>query len=422
MRTVLTLWIGQLVSIIGSEMTNFAIALWAWKLTGQATPLSLMFFFTRTPTALAAIFAGVIVDRCNRKQLMILGDTVAGLSTLILFSLLLSQNLAIWHLYLAAAVNSLFGYFQHLAYSASLSSLVAETHYTRVAAMGSLKEAGAYIAAPALAGLLYPQIGLEGILIIDLITFFVAIATLAPQIIPQPQFSRNAHPENWYSALTFGFRYLLKHPPLLALLLFLLGSNFFDSVVLGILPALILSRSDSNATLFASIQMAFGIGGLTGAIAIGLWGGFKRRIHGVLIGSLCGKISLMLLGLGRSPSVWIAAAVAGGFFIPLTLSSNQGIWFSKVETEVQGRVFATRYLIAQMGAPLAFAIAGPLADRVFEPAMSANGQFSQIFKGIFGSNPGAGIALQCTLFSILGLCFVLAASTIPLLRENDKSL
>lgn len=419
MRTVFTIWLGQLASTIGSEMTNFAIALWAWELTGQATPLSLMFFFTRAPTAIAAIFAGVVVDRCDRKQLMFLGDTVAGVSTLVLLFLLLSQNLAIWHLYLAGAVNSLFGYFQRLAYSASLSSLVAESHYTRVAAMGSLKEAGACIAAPALAGLLYPWIGLEGILITDLITFFVAIATLGVQTIPQPQSSRNTHPEPWYSSLTFGFRYLLKHPPLLALLLFLLGSNFFDSLVLGILPALILARSGSNATLFASIQTAFGIGGFIGAIALSLWSGPKQRIHGLLIGSFCSKIGLMLLSLGRSSGIWIAAAVTGGFFIPLTLSSNQAIWLSKVELEVQGRVFATRYSIAQIGAPLGFAIAGPLADRVFEPAMQAQGPLPHLLRGIFGSDPGAGMALQCTLFAAFGLVFVSLASKIPRLREVE---
>lgn len=171
MRKFIIIWIGQLASLLGSEMTNFAITIWAWQVTGQATPLSLILFFVQTPRVIASLFAGVLVDRYNRKLLMIIGDFVAGISTIALLVLFLTNNLQIWHLYCTAAVNSLFGFIQGLAYSASLSLLVSPQQYTRATALNSVQLSGSYVLAPALAGSLYPVIGLRGILIVDLITF-----------------------------------------------------------------------------------------------------------------------------------------------------------------------------------------------------------------------------------------------------------
>ena len=109
LQTFFIIWGGQLVSTIGSSMTGFAISIWAWELTAKATPLSLIFFFSQTPRVIAASFAGVLVDRWNRKQLMIVADTIAALSTVAILLLLLNNNLQIWHLYVTAAINGLFG-------------------------------------------------------------------------------------------------------------------------------------------------------------------------------------------------------------------------------------------------------------------------------------------------------------------------
>ena len=155
MSTFLIIWIGQLASLLGSEMTNFALTIWAWEVTEQATPLSLILFFTQTPRIIAALFAGVLVDRMNRKKLMILGDLIAGFSTIAILILYLTNNLQIWHLYLSAAVNGLFGYLQALAYSASISLIVPKQHYSRVSALESIQMSGSYVFAPALAGFFY---------------------------------------------------------------------------------------------------------------------------------------------------------------------------------------------------------------------------------------------------------------------------
>lgn len=190
MRTFIIIWFGQLVSTIGSYMTEFALSIWAWQLTGSATALALVGFFSQLPRIPITLFAGVIVDRCNRRHLMMLGDSIAVLSTIAIGLLYFTHNLQIWHLYLTGAVNSCFGQLQQLAYSTSITLLVPQHQYTRASSMGSIVHYGSTIFSPALAGSLYPVIGLVGILLIDLSTFAVAIATLLFVHIPQPPSSQ----------------------------------------------------------------------------------------------------------------------------------------------------------------------------------------------------------------------------------------
>lgn len=419
MRTFLIVWGGQLVSTLGSQMTTFAISIWAWQLTGQATPLALIALFTHVPTVIASSFAGVFIDRWNRKLMMMIGDAVAGFSTIAILSLLWTNHLEIWHLYVAGAINGLFGYVQSLAASASMAMIVPKQHYTRASAMTLARGYGSEIAAPAIAGVLYYVIGLSGILLIDIVTFLIAIATLLTVTIPQPPPSElGKQSRHWRSELTFGFRYLWQRPSLLAVLLFLLTSNLVGSAG-SIYSPMILARSGGDAAVLGTALAAAGIGGLAGAGVLSFWGGTKRHIHGLLLGNALANLSEMIAGLGRGLFVWVTAGFLGAFFSPWSNSANQAIWVSKVEPDVQGRVFATRYLIAQIASPLGLAIAGPLADYVFEPAMMPGGALTGLFGGIFGTGQGAGMALQYTLSSLGCVAIALGGYAFRVLREVD---
>ncbi|MBH8554267.1 MFS transporter [Nostocaceae cyanobacterium CENA357] len=421
LNTFLIIWAGQIASILGSEMTSFAITIWAWQARGQATPISLILLFHQIPRVIASSFAGVVVDRCNRKQLMMLGDTVAGVSSIVIFGLFLMNRLEIWHLYITAAINGLFGYFQGLAYSASMSMIVPKRHYTRAAAMSDhITQFGSTILAPALAGTLYYTIGLGGILAIDLCTFLIAIATIWSVHIPQPERSQqNRKNETLWQELTFGFRYIIKRSSLLAILLFLLVLYLVDTVLYGIHSPLILARSNNDATVYASVQAAIGVGGVVGALLLSVWGGFKRRIHGFLLGTIFSYASMVVFGLGNSLLVWMIAGFFAAFFWPFISSSSQAIWLSKVEPEVQGRVFASRYLISQIASPVGLAISGPLADYIFSPAMQPDGSLASILGRFFGTVTGAGMAVQYTLFAFFGVLIGLAGYTFRKLRDVE---
>lgn len=426
LRTFFTIWGGQLVSAIGSEMTHFAIGIWAWELTGKATPLSLIFFFAHIPTLVGSSFAGVLVDRYDHKKLMIIGDTVAGLSTVAIVLLFLSNNLEIWHIYLTTAIKGLFGYLQRLAFSASISRIVTKKHYARTTAMMSIKLSISLVLSPACAGVFYPLIGLTGILCIDIITFIVAVSTLWFIDIPQPKIpkARSSHDQNRYlQELTFGFRYIFQRKGLLALMGFMAISNFLtESSGAGLLGPMFLARSNNNTVILGSIQMAFGIGASLGAIVLTIWGGPKLRINGLLVSTGLGGAIKIILAMGQGSLMWMPLAALAGFFAPWPGSFNHAIWLSKVEPVILGKVLATRYLATQMIVPLGVVVSGVLADYIFEPAMKTDGYLARIFGGVFGTGAGAGIALQIGLISCCSILITILAYSFYPLRNMEVNL
>ncbi|NEP46740.1 MAG: MFS transporter [Okeania sp. SIO2H7] len=188
---------------------------------------------------------------------------------------------------------------------------------------------------------------------------------------------------------------------------------------MSIAPAAILARTDNDAAIVAGVKTAFGVGACISAMLLSIWGGPKRRIHGLLWGNGLASFCSLPLGLSRSPTIWVTSGIFSGFFLLWAGISNKGIWLSKVPPEVQGRVFASRYFIAQIASPLGLAIGGPLADYVFEPAMQKNGFLSGIFGGLFGTDTGAGFALQLTLLSCCSILLSIGGYAFKQLRDVE---
>ncbi|MBF2048473.1 MAG: MFS transporter [Leptolyngbya sp. IPPAS B-1204] len=422
MRIFTVIWFGQLVSTIGSYMTEFALVLWVWEVTGSATALTLVGFFSQLPRAVITLFAGAIVDRCNRKHLMMLGDAIAVLSTVALLLLYATENLQIWHLYLTSAVNSSFGQIQQLAYSTSVSLMVPSSHYTRANSMESAVHYGSAIFAPALAGSLYPFMGLVGIFLIDIVTFGVAIATLLAVTIPQPpRITESSQLNTIWHDLTFGFKYFFKNSSLRFLILITALFWFVHDLGGAIYDPMILARSNGSAQVLASTSVAAGIGGVVGAIGVSIWGGFRRRLRGLLVGMVGAGISKTVFGLGRTVSIWIPAQFCSSLNFPLLGSSETAIWMANVAPNLQGRVFSTSSLIVQIVSAFATFLAGPLADRVLEPAMMSNHAVTIALTQIFGTGPGAGMAVLYVLCSLGMVLAGLWGCTLPKLQQLEAT-
>jgi len=422
MKTFIIVWLGQLVSTFGTRMSSFALRIWVWEITGQATAIALVAVATDIPRLLITPFAGIIVDRFNRKLLLIAGDTISVLSTLAILLLYLSGNLQIWHLYVTGAVNGAFNQLQSLAYSASISLMVPKQQYTRASSMGSVLHYGSIIIAPALAGTLYYVIGLLGILLIDVATFCVAITTVVFVSIPQPPRTDESRDRGLKirQELAFGCRYVFAYPGLLALLIAESLFIFAHDIGAALQAPMILALTGNDARVLGSISSAAGIGGVTGAIVVSTWGGFRRRIHGVLLGMMGAGISKTIFGLGQMPLVWIPAQFCSSLNFPLKGSSSTAIWLAKVAPEVQGRVFAARQMSLLAVSPIATAIAGPLADYVMEPAMSPGGSLAPILGGVFGTGAGAGMAV---IYTGAAMCLFLVGAggyAFPRLRDVER--
>lgn len=423
MRAFILVWIGQLFSMIGSQMTHFAMGIWAWDTTGQATSLALVGFFSLAPLIVFSPIAGVLVDRWNRKLVMALSDIGAGLVTAAILVLLLTNRLEIWHLYLTGAVGGIFGAFQWPAYSAAISLMVPKKHYARTSGMISMAGSGVGIIAPILAGFLLPMVGISGIIAIDLVTLAIALMFLMLVLIPEPKRKQIDRAKGAFlRELIYGFRYLFDRPSLLYLQLMFFMGNLFFSVGYTLLTPMVLASTGGNATILGSVQSAGAIGGLAGGMIMTAWGGPKKKVNGVIFGWIAsGMLGMALMGLGRALPYWLAAHFLIILITPLINGANQAIWQSKIAPEVQGRVFSVRRFVAQITAPISMAAAGPLADQLFEPAlqMPQNGVERQLSR-VFGSGPGAGMSLMILLSGVLVAIVGLVAYRVRAIRDVES--
>jgi len=365
MKAFILIWVGQVFSMVGTQMTNFAMGIWAWEQTGEATALAMVNFFAFTPLIIFSPIAGVLVDRWNRKLVMALSDIGEGIVTITMLVLLLICNLKIWHLYITGAISGIFGAFQWPAYSAAITLMVPKKHYARTSGMISMAGSGVGIIAPILAGFLIAIIGTSGIIAIDLGTLIIALAFLLLVIVPEPEKKPTSRVKHaFFNELVYGFRYIIDRKPLLYLqLVFFLGNLFF-TIAYTLLNPMILASTGGASTILGSVQSAGAIGGL------------------------------VLMGLGRSLPFWLISHFLMMLVMPMLNGANQAIWQLKTAPDVQGRVFSVRRLVAQITAPISMAIAGPLADDIFEPALSSSEHWlSRVLSPVFSVGAGAGMSL-----------------------------
>ena len=421
MRLFAVIWSGQFFSLLGTYMSQFALSIWAWQKTGEATALALVALFNFAPSVIMFPIAGVLVDRWNRKLVMMISDVASGIATIIVFMLLSSGRLEVWHLYVTGAFTGIFQSFQWPAYSASTSIIVEKKDYARASGMLSLADSVSNIVAPAAAGVLIAFIGIAGVLTIDIVTFLIAVGILLIVVVPQPV--RGVEKKGILSDTLYGFRFIAGRRGLLGLQLNFFASNLVMGIAFTLLTPMLMLRTGNDTLITGTVQSAFGIGGVAGGLALSAWGGPKRKIDGVLLG-ITGSalLGMTTIGIAQTPILLMIGAFITMVFIPTSNGSNQAIWQAKVPPEVQGRVFATRALIATMSSPIGMAIAGPLADQVMTPAMAPGGALTGVFGWLVGTGPGAGIGLLFVFLGIIATLLTLTGYAFKSVRDVEKDI
>jgi len=341
---------------------------------------------------------------------------------LALLLLLTTGRLEIWHIYLATTLNSTCSSFQRLAYYASSTLLVPKEHFGRASGMIQLERAVAQVITPVLAAWLVLMVDIQGVILIDVVTFIFALFTLQIVRVPKPETSAAGQEsrDSFLSEATFGWTYVKARSGLLGLSLFFAATNLGMDMVLVLITPLVLSFT--GISTLGTVLFVGGIGLLCGGVVMSVWGGPKRRVNGVYGFMLLGAIATLLGGL--QPSIPL---IAMAVFI-LSLSNQiisgcaQAIWQSKVEPDLQGRVFTVRRLIAYPTTCLAYLIAGPLADNVLEPLLAEGGRLAGSIGQIIGIGPGRGIGFLCIVSGILNILITIVAYSYPRLRLVEDEL
>ncbi|HSK87525.1 MAG TPA: MFS transporter [Anaerolineales bacterium] len=367
MRGFTVIWLGQIVSLLGSAMTWFAFTIWAWEKTGKASALATISFFVFLPAVLLTPVAGALVDRWNRKLVMLLSDFATALGTLTILLVYTFGDLQIWHIYVVGIVAGFFTAFQYPAYAAAVTTMLSKEDYARAEGMLGSARALSGILAPIFAAALLGWIGLNGIMLIDLVTFLFAFGTLILIHIPQPKQTAVGLQSKGtlLQEILFGFRYIRAKQSLRSLTNLFMLAYVFIAIGATLIAPLVLSLTQNNESALAAVQSTGAVGGIVGSGILSLWGGTRRRIHNILIGGAgAGLLGILWLGMSGGILFWAIGSFFFAFFEPFVEGGNLALWQSKVEADVQGRVFSARQLLVQVPYLFGTLLAGYLAEAI----------------------------------------------------------
>lgn len=416
--TFWTIWCGQLVSVLGSGITQFALAVWAFQRSGSATQFGVIAMCAVLPGLVLSPVAGALVDRWNRRTAMLVSDAGAALASGAIAALVATDRIAVWHLYAATAFSSSLAALHQPAYQAMTSMLVPKARLGKASGAVLAADAAAELCSPVLGGLLLPALGLTGIFAIDLCTFAVAVATLSAVDVPSLPRPRAVHTPSIWRETAEAWRYIAARRGLVGLF----ALSCVTSLAVGFLEVLsapvVLSLASPG--VLGAVRSFSGLGMLAGSIAMQLWGGPRARVAGVVGFQLALGAHLVVMGFPTAPWLLAAAGFGALFSIPMVNGCAQTLWQTKVALHLQGRVFALRRL-ARICRPLGFVAAGALADRVLDPLMSGGG-FARALGPWIGVGPGRGSALLLALVGALTIVATLAVSRYRPLREVQHEL
>jgi MFS transporter, DHA3 family, macrolide efflux protein len=415
------IWFGQSISLIGSSLTGFALGVWVYQRTGSVTQFALISVSTVLPKILVSPFAGAFVDRWNRRQAMLLGDSGSGLVTLAIAILFFLGRLEIWHIYLATSASSICSSLQWPAYLASTTQLVPKHHLSRASGLIRLSESVAQLTSPILAGILVTTIQIQGVFLIDFVTFLFALGTLLLIRFPDYQTkSDNQEKGSLWREMTQGWAYIETRPGLLGLTLLVAASNSLGAIVEVLATPLILSFA--SATALGTILSVGGSGMVVGSLIISAWGNSQQLMRNIFCFMLLSGLSILSIGLKPDTSLVTLAAFLFFLSLPITNTSIDVIFQKKVVPQVQGRVFALMETITEASVPVSYLLAGPLADRVFEPLLAPNGVLAGNIGQLIGVGRGRGIALMFIVIGVLTMLIAVIGYQYPRLRLVEKEL
>lgn len=408
----LIIWLGQLMSAIGSGLTAFALGVFVFQKTQSATNFSLIILFAFLPTFILLPFGGVLADRFNRKKMMIIGDAGAVTGLLFILLAMISGSIELWHIYVGVALSSVFAAVQNPSYKAVVTDLVSKEMYSRASGLVQLAGSAQYLISPVIAGFLMSIFDIKLVLIIDIMTFLIAAAAVfvvkkqdtAPLKQEKPEFLRD---------MAESFHYLISQQEVLCLVLLTTMVCFFVGLLQSLFGPMMLSLTNSRILGITLSVSASGM--LVSSLIIGIFGTRKNKVLTLTWSLALAGLFYALMGLFTA----VALIMVFGFLffstLPFLNTSLEVLIRSNVDNAKQGRIWSMVYAISQAGYILAFGSAGFLADHLFNPLFYSGGALSQTIGQVIGTGQGRGIGF---LFVISGLL----VSTLALIIGRVKKI
>ncbi len=402
LKKYIILWLSQSVSGLGSSMTGFALVLWAYGQSNSAMSVSMMSFCNYVPYVILSLFAGVFVDRHNKKSIMLVSDSIAAFGSLAILVSLLMGRLAVWNIYVINGIIGITNAFQQPASAVATGRLVPKEKISNVSGMNAFSNNLIVVFSPMLAAFLFAAGGLPLILLIDLASFAFAFCVLLFFIAIPEQVQKKTY-RSPFAGLSEGFAFLKDEKGILYMMLTMALINFFSRLTYeNILSPMILSRSSGDSIVLGIVNACMGAGGIAGGIIVSVKKESRHKSAAIYISAaLSFLFGDLLMAVGKNAFWWSAAALAASLPIPFIMANQNTILYRKIPAAMQGRVFAVRNAIQYSTIPFGIILGGCLADYVFEPFMASGSEFAGMLGTIVGNRAGSGMA---AMFLCTGIC------------------
>lgn len=415
MRAFNALIVGQFISTMGSAITRFGLSVWVFSQTNSASAYTLLVFFATFSVGCGALIAGPLVDRWNRRRVMLVSDALAAFSTLVIAVMYFTNVLELWHMYAAVCVNGVASAFSRPALDASIPLLVPKDGLTRASGLSQMTGAVEMILSSAVAGFIVSMFGLGVVFMIDFVTFGINMLLVLLAAIPQPQRDavRQAGTNIWQDFVA-GITYMRLRPSLLYLLgLFTVTMFLLPGVAYSLITPLVLTFATEEA--LGLIMSGFGIGSLVGSMLIALWGN-RGRMSGILVGMTTAGLAAILISVRESALLIGVGMFITGISFVFIMGLSRVIWQMKVTPDVLGRIFSLQLAVGVGAQSFGALAAGALADRIFEPLLMGDGALGNSLGALIVTGDGRGMAFMFMLMGMLQLGIVAASLLMPSVR------
>ncbi len=423
-RVFMLMWTGWLVSTIGSGLTSFSLAYWAYRRSGSTGELALVMLAYSLPGFVFGPLAGVVADRCNHRRIMLLSSLGAAASTLAVAGALWQGYVPAWQIGIGVSIISICDAFQEPAYLASFTVLLARGMIARGSGLVQLAQSIGLFASPLLAFVLLSVISIQAIMAVDVATYLFFIAVLFAVHIPvTPSNRADSKPrDSLYGEAISAWRYLRSAAGLVPLLALISMIVFAARLVQVVIVPLALGLGPT--TVLAILSGGVSAGMVVGSTIFVRFGGVllkgaDRHTGGVLASGIAAGIGLLLAGLALSPVRVAVGLFLLGAAVSFGAASDLAIWQTRTPCELHGRVLAFRRMALTICLPMACIAAGLIVDPVLRPSLAAGGTLAGFFEHFTVLAPVRAPGLFLALAGCATLACTGVVSLLPSLRRRE---
>ncbi len=419
MKSFMIIWIGELISSIGSGMTAFAVSIYVYQLTGSATLVSIAALLAYLPTILLSPVGGILADRYDRRLMMIIGDSFSAVGLLFIFISIQTDHAGVLPVFIGITISSIFVALLEPAYRATVTDLLSEKEYARASGLVQIAANSKYLVSPFLAGLILSVTDIRAILIIDMATFFVTVFTIAAVRKSIQVVKPNRDNFNFFREFKEGIGSITSDKGVSSLVMLLAFVCFFVGFIQTLMTPMILAFADVRT--LGTMESVSAVGMLIGNVIIGILN-IKKNHSKILMISLM-AVGVFMALIGTATKIWLIVVFCILFFtaLPFVNTCADVLIRTRISNDVQGRAWGMISILTQIGFVAAYAVCGALADYVFEPMLMEDGILAGTLGRIIGTGEGRGIGLMLIIAGSVMVVFAFIFGFTKSIREMERS-